>query len=168
MIERTLVLIKPDGVVRGLIGELIKRFEQRGLKIIGLKLVHADRKFAEKHYTEEIAERHGKKVREGLLIYITEGPLVAIVFEGAYAINVVRKIVGSTYPYEAPVGTIRGDFAHISKEYANSKETKEFTPGLRNLIHASGNKEEAKEEIKLWFKDIELYSYKCVHDEHVI
>lgn len=167
-LERSLVIIKPDGVVRGLVGQVIKRFEQRGMKLIGLKLTHVGRKFAEKHYTEDIAKRHGKKVREGLLKYITEGPVVAFVIEGVGAIEVVRKIVGSTYPYEAPVGTIRGDFAHTSKQYVNKKETAKLIPGLRNIIHASGSKKEAEIEIKMWFSESELYSYSLVNELHVL
>ena len=163
MIERTLVLIKPDGVKRCLSGEIISRFEKIGLKIIGMKMAWIDKNFAKKHYGEDIAEKHGVKVRERLLDYITEGPVIAIVLEGVDIVNVVRKIVGSTYPNESLPGTIRGDFAHISKIYANTKEIH-----VKNLIHASGTKDEAKTEISLWFKDNELHSYKSVHDEHVI
>lgn len=168
MIERTLVIIKPDGIVRGLVGEVIRRFERRGLKLIGLKLTHVDRKFAEKHYTEDIAKKHGPKVREGLLNYITEGPVIAFVIEGVGAVDVVRKIVGSTYPYEAPVGTIRGDFAHISKQYQNKKATKKLIPGLRNIVHASGNKKEAEIEVKMWFSESELYEYSLVNEKHIL
>lgn len=163
MIERTLVLIKPDGVKRSLSGEIISRFEKIGLKIIGMKMAWIDKNFAKKHYGDDIAERHGVKVRERLLDYITGGPVVAMVLEGVDIVNVVRKIVGSTYPNESLPGTIRGDFAHISKIYANTKEVH-----VKNLVHASGSKEEAKKEISLWFKENELHSYKGVHDEHLI
>ena len=163
MIEQTLVIVKPDGVIRGLIGEVIKRFEQRGLKIIGIKMLHAEKNFAEQHYTEEIAQKHGKKVRDMLLAYITEGPVVAFVVEGIHAVDVVRKIVGSTYPSEAPLGTIRGDYAHISKNYANATNK-----DVRNIVHASGNSAEAKIEINLWFSGDELFKYKTVLDEQIL
>jgi nucleoside-diphosphate kinase len=157
--ERTLVLIKPDGIVRNLIGKIITRFEDAGLKIIGMKMVWIDEDFARKHYREDIEQKHGKRVREGLIKYIREGPVIAMVLEGADAIKVTRKIVGSTYPSESLPGTIRGDFAHISKDYANAKEV-----NVRNLIHASANAEDAVIEIPLWFEKKELHSYKTVHD----
>ena len=162
MIERTLAVIKPDGVKRSLAGEIISRFEKIGLKIIGMKMTWIDKEFAKKHYGEDIAKKHGVDVRERLLSYISEGPVIAMVLEGVDAVNVVRKLVGPTYPNEAPAGTIRGDYAHISKVYANTKEIH-----VKNLIHASGTKEEAKIEVSLWFKNNELHSYKGVHDEHL-
>jgi nucleoside-diphosphate kinase len=113
--ERTLVLIKPEGAVRHLIGKIISRFEDAGLKIIGMKMVWADDETAGKHYSEDIEIRHGKKVRDVLLNHIKEGPVVAMVLEGVDAIAVTRKIVGSTYPNEALPGTIRGDFGNVSK-----------------------------------------------------
>lgn len=157
--ERTLVLIKPDGVVRNLIGKIITRFEDAGLKIIGMKMVWADEDFAGKHYRMDIEERHGKRVRDGLIKYIKEGPVVAMVLEGVNAIEIVRKLVGKTYPHESPPGTIRGDFAHISKDYANAHEI-----NVRNLIHASADSADAKIEVPLWFTEKELHSYKTVHD----
>ena len=157
--ERTLVLIKPDGVVRNLAGKIIMRFEDAGLKITGMKMVWADDEFAGRHYRKDIEEKHGKRVRDGLIKYIREGPVIAMVLEGVSAIAVVRKIVGSTYPSESLPGTIRGDFAHISKDYANSNEI-----NVRNLIHASADEKDAKIEIPLWFLDKELHSYKTVHD----
>lgn len=166
MKERTLVLIKPDGVMRGLIGEVIKRFECAGLKIVGMKMVWADETFARKHYGPELDERYkdvlekyGKSVRTDLVNYLKEGPIVAMVLEGVDAVKVTRKIVGSTYPNEALMGTIRGDFAHISKDFANSSNVM-----VKNIIHASGNPEEANKEINLWFNKKELHSYKTVHD----
>src|SRR3989338_3313296 len=142
MIERTLVLIKPDGVSRHLIGEIIKRFEQRGLKIIGLKMTKSDDQRASKHYND--------------------GIIVALVLEGIDCINVVRKICGSTYPNEASLGSIRGDYAHISKDYANSNNK-----NVKNLVHASGSLEEAKEEIKIWFNDNELFNYEGDHEKYI-
>ena len=163
MIEQTLVIVKPDGVIRGLIGEVLKRFEQRGLKIIGIKMIHAEKNFAEQHYTEEIAQKHGKKVRDKLLAYITEGPVVAFVVEGVNAVEITRKIVGSTYPSDAPLGTIRGDYAHISKAYANASNN-----DVRNIVHASGSSAEATLEISLWFSGDELFKYKTVLDEQIL
>ena len=116
MIRQTLVLVKPDGVQRGLIGEIIKRFEQRGLKIIALKMTKVQKSLAEKHYTESIVKKHGKKVRDYLIDYVTSTPVVAMIIQGSNATELVRKIVGSTYPGESAIGTIRGDFAHVSRK----------------------------------------------------
>lgn len=162
MIQRTLVLVKPDGVSRHLVGEIIKRFEQRGIKIIGLKMLKSDSKKAAVHYNEEIEKRYGRDVRNRLIEYINEGPIVALALEGIDCVNVARKICGSTYPNEAAIGTIRGDFAHMSKDYANQN-----LKNVKNLVHASGNLEEAKTEIKIWFKEDELYSYDVDHDKYV-
>ena len=162
MIERTFVAIKPDGVQRSLVGEVLGRFEKAGLKIIGIKMQWIDKDFAKKHYTEDIEKRRGKKVRDLLMNYISEGPVVAMVLEGIHAIEIVRKIVGGTEPKTALPGTIRGDFCHVSYDYADKQEL-----AIRNIIHASGNKEDAEYEIKLWFKDNELHSYKNSHDLHI-
>ncbi|MCH7782040.1 nucleoside-diphosphate kinase [candidate division KSB1 bacterium] len=160
MIERTLILVKPDGVQRGLSGKIISRFEDAGLKIVGMKMDWIDKKFAEKHYSD-IGKRYGKRILNNLVDYIKEGPVIAIVLEGVNAVENVRKITGSTYPNEALPGTIRGDFSHISKIYANKKNKK-----VGNLIHASATKKEAIEEIKLWFSVSELFNYKTVHEKH--
>jgi nucleoside-diphosphate kinase len=157
--QRTLVLIKPDGIIRNLIGKIITRFEDAGLKIIGMKMQWINEDFAKKHYREDIAQKYGDKVRQNLVDYIKAGPILAMVLEGVDAITVTRKLVGSTYPCESLPGTIRGDFAHISKAYANEKELP-----VKNLIHASSNEEDAKLEIDLWFTAKELHSYKTVHD----
>ncbi len=157
--EKTLVLIKPEGVQRHLVGKITTRFEDAGLKIIGMKQVWVDKEFAKKHYTEDIAERRGEKVREMLLDYITEGPVIAMVLEGVNAIENVRKIVGGTEPKSSPPGTIRGDFAHVSFAYADENNIP-----VKNLIHASGNEEDAKNEVPLWFTNKELHSYKTVQD----
>lgn len=161
MIERTLVLIKPDGVERGLIGEVIKRFENVGMKITGMKMLWIDKSFAKKHYTEDVAKRRGKKVRENLMKYITIGPVVAICLEGIHAVELVRKLVGDTESRKALPGTIRGDFSHHSYAYADKKGI-----AVKNIIHASGSLKEAKEEIKLWFSIDELYNYKTVYEQH--
>ena len=99
--ERTLVLIKPDGIIRNLMGKIITRFEDAGLKVVGMKMVWVDSEFAGKHYRKDIEEKHGKRVRDGLIKYIKEGPVIAIVLEGVGVINVTRKIVGATYPSES-------------------------------------------------------------------
>lgn len=162
MIEQTLVLVKPDGVERGLVGEVIKRFEQRGLKIVGLKLVKIDMDLAQKHYTEDISKRRGEKVRDMLLKYVTEGPVVAMVISGVNAIENVRKIVGSTESKVALPGTIRGDFSHVSFSYADEKEIP-----VKNIIHASGNVEDARNEVALWFSIDEIHDYKRCEDIHL-
>ena len=162
MIERSLVALKPDAVQRAFIGRVIKRFEYAGLKIIGMKMVWIDEEFGKKHYAD-LGERRGEDVLRRMLKLLTSGPVVAMCIEGVKAVEVVRKIVGSTEPRASLPGTIRGDFAHMSYEYADNKDI-----GVPNLIHASGNVEEAEAETKLWFKDEELHSYKTVHDVHVL
>ena len=162
MIERTLVLLKPDAVKRGLMGRIISRFEDVGMKIIGAKMVWMDQDLGKKHYFD-VAERRGEKVLKVLLAFMTGGPVLALCIEGVNAVENVRKMVGSTEPKAALPGTIRGDFAHVSYAYADSKEL-----GVKNLVHASGNSEEAKLEVALWFKDNELHSYKSVHDTHIL
>ncbi len=157
--EKTLVLVKPDGLVRHLVGKVIGRFEDAGLKIVGMKMVWVDEDFAGRHYRMDIEEKHGKRVRDGLIKYIKEGPVVALVLEGVDAINVVRKITGSTYPNDALPGTIRGDFAHVSRDYSNSNEI-----NVRNLIHASADAGDAEIEIPLWFDEGEMHTYKTGHE----
>ena len=149
MTERTLVLVKPDGVQRLLVGRLLGRFEERGLKLVGLKLVHADRALAERHY----AVHRGKPFYEGLLDFITSGPLVALALEGPNAILAVRTMVGATRPHEAAAGSIRGDFA---------VET------AQNLVHASDSPETAAAELALWFKPGELLDYSREIDRWVL
>jgi len=139
--ERTLVLVKPDGVQRLLVGRILARFEERGLKLVGLKLVHVDRALAEQHY----AVHREKPFFGGLVDFITSSPLVAVALDGPNAIAVVRSMVGATRPHEAAPGTIRGDFA---------LET------AQNLIHASDGPETAAMELALWFSPDELISYE--------
>lgn len=161
-IEQTLVLVKPDGVQRGLTGEIIKRFEQRGLKIVALKLTQVDKDFSQKHYTEDLAKRRGQKVRDTMINYITSGPVVAMIIEGVDAIENVRKICGATESKSAQPGTIRGDFSHVSFNHANEKDIP-----VKNVIHASGNKEDATNELALWFSVDEIHSYKRTDEIHV-
>jgi nucleoside-diphosphate kinase len=158
MVQKTFVAVKPDGVQRGLVGEIIKRFEKAGLKIIGLKMVWVNKEFAEEHYKEH----KNKPFFEGLVNFIQEGPVVAMVIEGVGAISAVRKIVGGTEPAGAAPGTIRGDFAHVSYDYADKKKIT-----IKNIIHASANAEDAEKEIKLWFKDDDVHTYKRVEEKHI-
>ncbi|MBI4236689.1 MAG: nucleoside-diphosphate kinase [Chloroflexi bacterium] len=139
--ERTLVLVKPDGMQRGLAGEVLGRLERRGLKIVGAKLVQADRALAERHY----AEHAGKGFYEGLVRFITSSPVLALVMEGERAVEVTRQTMGATDPVKAAPGTIRGDLG--------------LTIG-RNLVHGSDSPERAAQEIALWFKPSELVSYR--------
>jgi len=161
MIEQTLVLLKPDAVKRGLMGRVISRFEDAGLKVVGSKMVVIDQEFGKKHYYD-IAARRGEKVLQVLLKFMTTGPVMALCLEGVNAVEVVRKLVGGTEPKSALPGTIRGDFAHMSYADADGQNK-----AIENLIHASGNAEEAKQEIALWFKAEELHSYKTAHEVHV-
>ena len=146
--ERTFVMVKPDGVQRGLIGEIISRFEQRGLKLVGAKALQLDDERAKTHYNEH----EGKPFFEGLIEFITSGPVFAMVWEGKDATRQVRRMVGATDPAEAAPGTIRGDY------------------GLdlgRNVIHASDHEDEGanEDEIAVFFDDAELLDYEQATDE---
>ena len=147
--QRTLLLVKPDGVQRQLVGRVLSRFEDRGLKIVGLKLVWADRALAEQHY----AVHRERPFFKGLVDFITSSPLVAAAIEGPNAIAIVRAMYGATRPHEAAPGSIRGDFA---------VET------AQNLVHASDSPENAATELALWFKDTELFSYEREIDRWVL
>ena len=185
--EQTLVLIKPDGVQRGLIGEVLGRFERVGLKIVALKMVQPERDQVDKHYalTEEWmlgvytkakakfdAEgktfpypnhiAYGTEIKNGLMEFLVSAPVVAMVLEGEGAVAIVRKLTGATEPAGSPPGTIRGDFAQDSYPFANSQKRP-----IRNIIHASGTVEEAKNELAVWFKPEELMKYEHVND-HVL
>ncbi len=156
MIERTLILVKPDGVARGLVGEIVSRFEQRGLKIGAIKLVRVPESLAKKHYDyDDIVKRRGELVWKKLVKYVTNQVVVALVIEGVEAIALVRKICGETEPKAALPGTIRGDFAHHSFKYADSKDL-----AVTNLVHASSDAKDAEREIPLWFEKDEIISYK--------
>lgn len=180
--EKTLVLIKPDGVARGLIGEIISRFEKVGLNLVGLKMVLVDEEHALKHYGandewyenigikmkdffskigfdpgEDILNKSnkelGKMVQKWNVDYLTAGRIVAMIWEGSDAVKLVRKITGSTYPSDALPGTIRGDYSHDSPLNSNVEKR-----SVQNLIHASGKVEEAEQEIELWFKKEEIFN----------
>jgi nucleoside-diphosphate kinase len=147
--ERTLVLVKPDGVQRQLVGRILARYEERGLKIVGLKLVHVDSDLAERHY----AVHKGKPFFDGLVKFITSAPLVAMVLEGPNAIGYVRTMNGATKPADAAPGTIRGDLAVEMGQ---------------NLVHASDSPETAETEIGIWFRAEELVTYERDVDRWVI
>jgi nucleoside-diphosphate kinase len=158
--ERTLVLIKSDGVQRSLVGRIVARFEDAGLKLVGMKMAWIDAEFAGKHYFD-LEERKGEKVFKLTSDYITEGPVAAIVLEGVDAAENVRRLVGGTEPKSSAPGTIRGDFAHHSFAHTDTQDR-----AIRNLIHASGNAEEAEMEIKLWFTSDELHDYTIDAEKH--
>jgi nucleoside-diphosphate kinase len=147
--ERTLVLIKPDGVQRGLVGEIVGRFERKGLKLVGLRMLDVSRELAERHY----AVHAGKHFYAGLVEFITSGPVAAVALEGPDAIATVRRMVGRTMPNEAEPGTIRGDLG-IS--------------GLRNLIHASDAPETAASELAMWFDPADLVAYGRAIDSWIV
>jgi len=139
-VERSLVLLKPDAVQRGLVGRLISRLEQRGLKLVGMKLIHMDEDLANQHYSDHV----NKPFFPSLVKFITSSPLVAVVVEGERVVEIVRSLMGNTDPLDSPIGTIRGDLA--------------LSVGL-NLIHGSDSVESASREIKLFFSPDEIISY---------
>ncbi len=183
--EKTLVIIKPDGVQRSLIGDIMSRFERTGLKLVGLKMLVPSPDFIESHYTLDLGWRRktGEKTIESykskgkqlptedplkiaeivlnnLKKFMSSGPVVVMVWQGMNAVGVVRKITGATEPLTSDVGTIRGDLTIDSYEVSDLDGR-----SVRNLIHASGNIEDAKKEIQLWFSEKELISYRLVQEE---
>ncbi|MBI3034637.1 nucleoside-diphosphate kinase [Candidatus Woesearchaeota archaeon] len=162
MIQRTLVIIKPDGIQRSIAGRIITRLEDAGFKIVGMKMKWADKSFAMKHYTEDLAKRRGEHVRSKMVDFISSGPVIAIAIEGVNAIENIRKMTGDTQPLAAMPGTIRGDFSHMSYAYADSKKIP-----VKNIIHASSSEEDAEREIELWFDRKELHTYKTLNDVHI-
>jgi len=187
--EKTLIIIKHDGIARGLAGEIIERYERAGLKIVAMKMLHPTKEKADKHYqaTDEDLERMGnntlkdaaekgidvkekfgtddpkeigKYIKKWLIEYLNEGPVLVFVLEGYGAIKIGRKITGATVPSEANPGTIRGDLTHDNPELANY-----YNRPLRNLVHASGKPNEAEYEINLWFTPDELQNYKRVDED---
>lgn len=188
--EQTLVILKPDAVLRGVSGEIIARFEKVGLKIVAMRMVTVTKELAEKHYPvsrEEwvkmmgektlenyekygisAMERHGTEdtfklgvmIRDWLIEYMQESPVIAMVLEGAHAVELVRKMCGSTLPLLAAPGTIRGDYAYDSSYLANKTAR-----AIKNLMHASGNVEEAEYEIPLWFSKDQIFSYERVEEK---
>lgn len=187
--ERTVVLIKPDGVKRGLIGEIISRIEKRGLKIIAISMISPKRKQIDKHYpkNKEWIKRLGEKslatykkygldpkkemqtddpmeigraVREWILDFMTSGPLIKMVVEGIHAVDMVRKLVGNSIPALAEMGTIRGDFSVDSAALANKNKR-----AVHNLVHASETREEANHELNFWFAPEEIFDYKRAEED---
>jgi len=159
--ERTLIILKPDALQRGIAGEILTRFEKVGLKMIGAKMVAPDKEHFHHHYEDigKMISRRGQKVFDITLDMMQTGPVLAVVLEGVEAVSLVRKMVGTTEPKSAPPGTIRGDYSHMSFAYADDQGV-----GIPNLIHASGDEEEAKQEISHWFTDKELYDYHTAHE----
>ena len=137
------------------------RFEDAGLKVVGMKLVHSDEAKALEHYDEDIAKRRGEHIRKYNVDFLTSGPVVAMVVEGVNAVENVRKMCGTTEPKSAPPGTIRGDFSHVS--YGHCDDEKMV---VKNIIHASADKKYAKKEIDIWFTSEEIIEYKSVHEIH--
>lgn len=188
MTEKTLVVLKPDAVHRGIMGDIISRFEQRGLKVVAAKMFVPTKELLEKHYPgdrDELVEGIGKRtlagykdlgmdvkkqfghedpikighqVRQWLVDFMGSGPVFAMIIEGPHAIELVRKLRGNTEPLRAEVGTITGDFSFDSSAFANMSNRP-----IRNLVHASGNKDEADFEVSLWFKPDEIFDYKTIH-----
>ena len=190
--ERTLVVIKPDAVQRGIIGDIVSRFEKVGLKIIGTKMFQPSKVLLDKHYPKERKDfvtglgkntlssykemglnpkeqfgtedpyKIGQEVRQWLVDFMLAGPVMAVALEGPHAIEVVRKIVGFTLPQKASPGTIRGDHSFDSAYLGNTQSRP-----IKNLIHASGNQEEAEFELDLWFSESELFDYDTIHQTHM-
>lgn len=187
--QQTLVLVKPDGVKRGLVGEVVGRIERRGLKVVALKMVQVDRTHLEDHFPKDeewmarlgdkglktfaeydinpadvmgTSDRKeiGAKVKESLFAYMTSGPIIAMVIEGLHAIDMVRKLAGNTLPVFADMGTIRGDFSVDSPAIANTENR-----AIYNIMHASETPEEAQNEVTLWFKPEEIHSYKRADED---
>ena len=183
--ERSFVLIKPDGLQRTLVGEIMRRYERLGLKLVGVKMLVPSAEHIEKHYLlhpgwkkavgEKAIESYTKKgkkppsdnplvvgeqVIERLKKYLTSGPVIAMVWQGAHAVGIVRKVTGGTEPLSSDVGTIRGDFVLDSYQMADADDR-----AIRNLIHASGSVEEAEAEIPHWFKKEELVNYRLVQEQ---
>jgi nucleoside-diphosphate kinase len=182
--EKTFVIIKPDGVQRSLIGEIIKRFERTGLKLVAMKLFVAEEAKLWKHYNkddawfmakgertiqgrtaanlpiEKSAMEYGKDIIQALVTFMSCGPVVAMVWEGNQAVSVVKKLVGATEPFTSDVGTIRGDFTMDSYDLSNIDKR-----AVRNLIHCSDQPAEAEREIQIWFNQNEILNYRLVQEE---
>ncbi len=162
--ERTLVVFKPDAVSRGIVGQILTRFEQVGLKIVGMKMMKPDRDFFYHHYETigTMITRRGEKAFNLNLEAMQKSPVIAMVLEGVEAVSLVRKMAGATESKSAAPWTIRGDFSHMSFAYADTKNI-----GVPNVIHASGDPEEAALEIKHWFSENELFDYQRVDQNYI-
>lgn len=163
--ERTLIILKPDAVQRGILGEIITRFERVGLKIVASKVLRPSEKEYYHHYETigKMISRRGEDAFRATLVAMQTGPILIMVLEGIEAVTIVRKMVGETEPKASAPGTIRGDYSHISFNYANKRGL-----AINNLIHASGSVKEAKLEISHWFKKEELFNYESALDKFTI
>ncbi len=161
-IERSLIVFKPDSVQRGIVGEILARFEKVGLKIVGAKMLNPDTDFYHHHYEKigTMITRHGQEIFDTTVAMMQTGPVIAFVLEGIDAVAIIRKMVGVTESKSALPGTIRGDYSHMSYGHAN-----EAGIGLPNILHASGDSNEAKLEIAHWFSQAELFSYEATHEK---
>ncbi len=159
--ERTLIIFKPDAVMRGIVGEVLTRFEKAGFKVVGAKMVRPDYDHFHKHYEGigSLKTRKGEDIFEKQVANMQVGPVIAMVLEGVDAIDTVRKMVGPTEPKSALPGTIRGDYAHVSYDQANASGR-----SISNILHASATPDEATQEIEHWFNSSELYEYEAVHE----
>jgi nucleoside-diphosphate kinase len=160
-VERTLVLLKPDAVARGLVGHVLARFENALLKIVAAKMVSMDADLTRRHYFD-LEDRFGPEVYNSMAAFMQAGPVLALILEGVDAIPATRKLVGATFPEDAAPGTIRGDYAHMSKAYANSHRV-----AVANLVHASGNAEDAAREIEVWFAKDEIIDYRVAGEPYI-
>jgi nucleoside-diphosphate kinase len=160
-IEQTLVIMKPHTVQRGIVGEILTRFERAGLKIVAMKMIMpSDEQFH--HHYETIGTmitRHGDNIFKNTVKMMKDAPVVAFILEGIESVAIVRKMTGATEPKSALPGTIRGDYAHMSYGHSDDNEF-----GLHNIIHASGSQDEAKSEIAHWFTDAEIFNYPSIHE----
>lgn len=163
--ERTLIVFKPDAVKRGIVGEILTRFERVGLKVVGAKMLRPTSDHYFHHYENigKMVSRRGQDKFDVTLEAMQEGPVFALVLEGIEAVSLVRKMVGTTEPKAAQPGTIRGDYAHISFSHADKEHI--ATP---NIIHASGDEKEAEAEITHWFSDSELFDYETVYETYTL
>jgi len=160
--ERTLIILKPDAVMRGIVGEIITRFERAGFKIVGGKMLQPNYEHYEQHYEGigTLKTRKGDEIFQSTLASMQDGPVIAMVLEGVDAVDTVRKMVGDTQPKTALPGTIRGDYAHVSYGQASS-----VGRGVANIIHASADSGEAAKEIAHWFSETELHDYVATHEQ---
>jgi nucleoside-diphosphate kinase len=161
--EKTLIVFKPDAVQRGIVGEIITRFERAGFKIVATKMLEPNYEHYFEHYEAigTLKTRKGDEIFESQLASMQEGPVIAMVLEGIDAVEAVRKMVGDTQPKSAAPGTIRGDYAHVSYGAAAS-----VGRGVANILHASADSDEAKKEISHWFSDSEIHTYEAVHEKY--
>lgn len=160
--QRTLIIFKPDALQRGIVGEIMSRFERVGLKMVAAKMAQPDHEHFYHHYENigQMISRRGQQAFDVTLEMMQLGPVLAVVLEGVSAVEIVRKMVGATEPKAALPGTIRGDYAHLNFGHAD-----EHRVGIPNLIHASGDPDEAAKEIAHWFADSEIFSYEAPHEK---